>query len=89
MHFKQSKIQIVQTDYQKTKMCINSIPLNIMNGKEQMNIPINITFSISYHITLTTVFKVNFVLLCFVLLCYLKMYSNTHAITHTTDNNHI
>lgn len=84
MCFKQFKIQIVQTDYQKTKT-YNNILLNVINGNEQMNITINIKFSTSHHITKSTVWGVNFTLFL-VLDLYLKMYSDTHCHhTHTLE----
>lgn len=83
MCLKQFKIQIVHTDYQKTRTYTNSIPLNVINGNEQMNIIINIKFSTSHHITKSTVWGVNFTL--FIALdLYLKMYPDTHCHhTHT------
>lgn len=40
---------MVQTDEQKARACIKSIPLNIISENEQVNITINIKVS-TYHI---------------------------------------
>lgn len=91
MYFKRSKIQMVQTDYQKTRTCINSTPLNIINENEQISITINKKFSTSHHITKSTILKVNFVLLCFLLQSFILKCTLTHAITPSQEitTNHI